>query len=170
MVADCSVRSRDTAHDTRPVVTGNAPLVWEEMIWGAMRAFCGRNRPVFGSRFVLSGANPPASVAQVKAKALAYTPGIRRHSLSTASIRFGTPEISPMKVMIGQSVRDDRVPRRTSNALGGARTFDAEAGPNTRRWPRRSTRAPTLSETPPSFARGHLSRDDRPPAARRAWG
>ena len=50
-----------------PVVTGNcngnSPLVWDETMLGAMRAFCRRNQPVLCSPFVLGGANTPASTA-----------------------------------------------------------------------------------------------------------
>jgi len=137
--------------DTHPVVTGNcngnSPLVWDETMLGAMRAFCRRNQPVLCSPFVLGGANTPASVpatvAQLNAEALsalAYTQIIRRgcpaiygHYLSTVSMRSGapmagTPEISLMNFMIGQMARHYGVPWRTSNTLGGAKTFDAQAG------------------------------------------
>lgn len=40
----------------------------------------------------------------------------------------GTPEISLMNFMIGQMARYYDVPWRTSNTLGGAKTFDAQAG------------------------------------------
>ena len=50
--------------DSHPVVTGNcngnSPLVWDETMLGAMRAFCKRNQPVLCSPFVLGGANTPA--------------------------------------------------------------------------------------------------------------
>ena len=137
--------------DTHPVVTGNcngnSPLVWDETMLGAMRAFCRRNQPVLCSPFVLGGANTPAStaatVAQLNAEALsalAYTqiirkgcPAIYGHYLSTVSMKSGapmagTPEISLMNFMIGQMARYYRVPWRTSNTLGGAKTFDAQAG------------------------------------------
>ena len=52
--------------DTHPVVTGNcngnSPLVWDETMLGAMRAFCRRNQPVLCSPFVLGGANTPAAL------------------------------------------------------------------------------------------------------------
>ena len=137
--------------ETHPVVTGNcngnSPLVWDETMLGAMRAFCRRNQPVLCSPFVLGGANTPASVpatvAQLNAEALsalAYTQIIRRgapaiygHYLSTVSMKSGapmagTPEISQMNFMIGQMARHYGVPWRTSNTLGGAKTFDAQAG------------------------------------------
>ena len=137
--------------ETHPVTTGNcngnSPLVWDETMLGAMRAFCKRNQPVLCSPFVLGGANTPASVpasvAQLNAEALsalAYTQVIRRgapaiygHYLSTVSMRSGapmagTPEISLMNFMIGQMARHYGVPWRTSNTLGGAKTFDAQAG------------------------------------------
>lgn len=137
--------------DTHPVVTGNcngnSPLVWDETMLGAMRAFCKRNQPVLCSPFVLGGANTPASVpasvAQLNAEALsalAYTqvvrkgcPAIYGHYLSTVSMKSGapmagTPEISLMNFMIGQMARFYGVPWRTSNTLGGAKTFDAQAG------------------------------------------
>ena len=136
---------------THAVVTGNcngnSPLVWDEVMLGAMRAFCRRNQPVLCSPFVLGGANTPAStapaVAQLNAEALsalAYTqvvrkgcPAIYGHYLSTVSMASGapmagTPEISLMNFMIGQMARHYKVPWRTSNTLGGAKTFDAQAG------------------------------------------
>ena len=110
--------------DSHPVVTGNcngnSPLVWDETMLGAMRAFCRRNQPVLCSPFVLGGANTPASVAPTVAQlnaealsALAYTQVIRKgapaiygHYLSTVSMKSGapmagTPEISLMNFMIG---------------------------------------------------------------------
>lgn len=137
--------------ETHPVVTGNcngnSPLVWDETMLGAMRAFSRRNQPVLCSPFVLGGANTPASVApsvaQLNAEALsalAYTQVIRKgapaiygHYLSTVSMKSGapmagTPEISLMNFMIGQMARYYDVPWRSSNTLGGAKTFDAQAG------------------------------------------
>ena len=137
--------------ETHAVVTGNcngnSPLVWDETMLGAMRAFNRRNQPVLCSPFVLGGANTPAStaaaVAQLNAEALsalAYTQVVRRgcpaiygHYLSTVSMQSGapmagTPEISLMNFMIGQMARFYDVPWRTSNTLGGAKTFDAQSG------------------------------------------
>ena len=126
---------------------GNSPLVWDETMLGAMRAFCRRNQPVLCSPFVLGGANTPASVAPTVAQlnaealsALAYTqvvrkgaPAIYGHYLSTVSMKSGapmagTPEISLMNYMIGQMARHYGIPWRSSNTLGGAKTFDAQAG------------------------------------------
>lgn len=126
---------------------GNSPLVWDEVMLSAMRAFNKRNQPVLCSPFVLGGANTPAStapaVAQLNAEALsalAYTqlvnkgcPAIYGHYLSTVSMASGapmagTPEISLMNFMIGQMARFYDIPWRTSNTLGGAKTFDAQAG------------------------------------------
>lgn len=147
----CDILFGEGFIDTHPVVTGNcngnSPLVWDEVMLGAMRAFCKRNQPVLCSPFVLGGANTPAStapaVAQLNAEALsalAYTqvvnagcPAIYGHYLSTVSMKSGapmagTPEISLMNFMIGQMARYYDVPWRTSNTLGGAKTFDAQAG------------------------------------------
>ena len=147
----CAILFGDDFIDTHPVVTGNcngnSPLVWDETMLGALRAFCKRNQPVLCSPFVLGGANTPASVpatvAQLNAEALsalAYTqvvrkgaPAIYGHYLSTVSMKSGapmagTPEISLMNFMIGQMARFYGVPWRTSNTLGGAKTFDAQAG------------------------------------------
>ncbi|MEO1680368.1 MAG: trimethylamine methyltransferase family protein [Pseudomonadota bacterium] len=126
---------------------GNSPLVWDETMLSAMRAFNRRNQPVLCSPFVLGGANTPAStaatVAQLNAEALsalAYTqvvrkgcPAIYGHYLSTVSMASGapmagTPEISLMNFTIGQMARHYGVPWRTSNTLGGAKTLDAQAG------------------------------------------
>ncbi|MBX2868909.1 MAG: trimethylamine methyltransferase family protein [Acidiferrobacterales bacterium] len=137
--------------DSHPVVTaninGNSPLVWDETMLGALRAFIRHNQPVLCSPFVLGGANTPAStvpaVAQLNAEALsalAYSqvvrkgaPAIYGHYLSTVSMQSGapmagTPEISLMNFMIGQMARYYDIPWRTSNTLGGAKTFDAQAG------------------------------------------
>ena len=137
--------------EAHPVVTGNcnanSPLVWDETMLGAMRAFNRRNQPVLCSPFVLGGANTPASVAPTVAQlnaealsALAYTQVIRRgcpaiygHYLATVSMRSGapmagTPEISLMNFMIGQMARYYDVPWRSSTTLGGAKIFDAQAG------------------------------------------
>ncbi|WP_346907479.1 trimethylamine methyltransferase family protein [uncultured Roseibium sp.] len=147
----CSILFGADFMETHPVVTGNcnanSPLVWDETMLGAMRAFNRRNQPVLCSPFVLGGANTPASVAPTVAllnaealSALAYTQVIRKgcpaiygHYLSTVSMRSGAPmagmpEISQMNFMIGQMARFYDVPWRTSSALGGAKTFDAQAG------------------------------------------
>ena len=147
----CAILFGDEFMENNPVTTGNcngnSPLVWDETMLGAMRALCRRNQPVLCSPFVLGGANTPASVpasvAQLNAEALsglAYTQVIRRgcpaiygHYLSTVSMKSGapmagTPEISLMNFMIGQMALYYGVPWRTSNTLGGAKTFDAQAG------------------------------------------
>ena len=147
----CAILFAEDFLETHPVVTGhcngNSPLVWDETMLSAMRAFNRRNQPVLCSPFVLGGANTPAStvpaVAQLNAEALsalAYTqvvrkgcPAIYGHYLSTVSMQSGapmagTPEISHMNFMIGQMARYYDVPWRTSNTLGGAKTLDAQAG------------------------------------------
>lgn len=147
----CAILFGDDFLEEHPVVTGNcnanSPLVWDEVMLGAMRAFVRRNQPVLCSPFVLGGANTPASVvptvAQLNAEALsalAYTqvvrkgaPAIYGHYLATVSMQSGapmagTPEISLMNFMIGQLARHYDVPWRTSNTLGGSKIFDAQAG------------------------------------------
>jgi trimethylamine--corrinoid protein Co-methyltransferase len=147
----CAILFGEEYLETHPVCTGNcngnSPLVWDETMLGALRAFSKRNQPILCSPFVLGGANTPASVAptvaQLNAEALsclAYTqvvrkgaPAIYGHYLSTVSMKSGapmagTPEISLMNFMIGQMARFYDVPWRTSNTLGGAKTFDAQAG------------------------------------------
>ncbi len=137
--------------EENPVVTGNvngnSPLVWDETMLSALRAFAKRKQVVLISPFVLGGANTPAStvpaVVQLNAEALsclAYSqivragaPVIYGHYLSTVSMKSGapmagTPEISLMNFMIGQMARYYDLPWRTSNTLGGAKTFDAQAG------------------------------------------
>ncbi|MGA9410292.1 MAG: trimethylamine methyltransferase family protein [Roseobacter sp.] len=147
----CAILFGEEFLESHPVVTGNcngnSPLVWDETMLGALRAFSRRNQPVLCSPFVLGGANTPASVAPTVAQlnaealsALAYTQVIRKgapaiygHYLSTVSMKSGapmagTPEISLMNFMIGQMARFYGVPWRTSTTLGGAKTFDAQAG------------------------------------------
>jgi trimethylamine--corrinoid protein Co-methyltransferase len=147
----CAILFGEEFLQTHPVTTGNingnSPLVWDETMLGAMRAFAKYNQPVLCSPFVLGGANTPASVVpavvQLNAEALsglAYTqlvrkgtPAIYGHYLSTVSMSSGapmagTPEISLMNFLIGQMARFYEVPWRTSSNLGGAKTFDAQAG------------------------------------------
>ena len=147
----CAVLFGDAYLEDHAVVVGNcngnSPLVWDETMLSAMRAFNRRNQPVLCSPFVLGGANTPAStvptVAQLNAEALsalAYTqvtrkgcPAIYGHYLSTVSMQSGapmagTPEISLMNFMIGQMARYYKIPWRTSNTLGGAKTLDAQSG------------------------------------------
>ncbi len=147
----CAILFGKDFMENHAVVTGNcngnSPLVWDEVMLGAMREFSKRNQPVLCSPFVLGGANTPASVAPTVAQlnaealsALAYTQVIRKgapaiygHYLSTVSMRSGapmagTPEISLMNFMIGQMARYYNVPWRSSSNLGGAKTFDAQAG------------------------------------------
>ena len=151
VMAMCDILFGNDFIDDHPVVTGNcngnSPLVWDETMLGAMRAFCRRKQPVLCSPFVLGGANTPASIAPAVAQlnaealsALAYTqvikkgsPAIYGHYLSTVSMKSGapmagTPEISLMNMMVGQMARFYDIPWRTSNTLGGAKTFDAQAG------------------------------------------
>ena len=147
----CTILFGEEFMDDHPVTTGNcngnSPLVWDETMLGAMRAFSRRNQPVLCSPFVLGGANTPssvpASVAQLNAEALsalAYTqvirtgaPAVYGHYLSTVSMKSGapmagTPEISLMNFMIGQMARHYGIPWRTSNTLGGSKVLDAQAG------------------------------------------
>lgn len=147
----CAILFGANVMETTPVTTGNAncnsPLLWDETMLAAIRAFSSRNQPIICSPFALGGANTPASaaptVAQLNAEALAglaYTQVIRKgspaiygHFLATVSMKSGapmagTPEISLMNFMIGQLARHYGVPWRSSNLLGGAKTFDAQAG------------------------------------------
>ena len=147
----CAILFGEDFMETHAVVVGNcngnSPLVWDETMLSAMRAFNRRNQPVLCSPFVLGVANTPAStvptVAQLNAEALsalAYTqvvrpgcPAIYGHYLSTVSMQSGapmagTPEISLMNFMIGQMARHYGIPWRTSNTLGGAKTLDAQSG------------------------------------------
>lgn len=147
----CRILFGEEYMESHPVVTGNinanSPLVWDQVMLSALRAFSSHNQPVLCSPFVMAGANTPASVApavaQLNAEALsglAYTQIVRRgapaiygHYLSTVSMKSGapmagTPEISLMNAIIGQLARHYRVPWRTSNTLGGSKLFDAQAG------------------------------------------
>lgn len=62
----CAILFGEDFLEDHPVTTGNcngnSPLVWDETMLGAMRAFCKRKQPVLCSPFVLGGANTPASV------------------------------------------------------------------------------------------------------------
>ena len=85
----CAILFGEEFLEHNAVVTGNcngnSPLVWDETMLSAMRAFNRRNQPVLCSPFVLGGANTPAStvpsVAQLNAEALsalAYTQVVRK--------------------------------------------------------------------------------------------
>jgi len=147
----CDILFGSSYLESNPVVTGNcngnSPLVWDEVMLGALRAFSKRNQPILCSPFVLGGANTPSSIAPTVAQlnaealsALAYTqiirkgsPAIYGHYLSTVSMKSGapmsgTPEISLMNFMVGQMARYYKIPWRTSNTLGSSKTFDAQAG------------------------------------------
>jgi trimethylamine--corrinoid protein Co-methyltransferase len=55
----CAILFGEAFMEQNPVTTGNcngnSPLVWDETMLGAMRAFCRRNQPVLCSPFVLGG-------------------------------------------------------------------------------------------------------------------
>ena len=59
-MAMCKILFGETFLENNAVVTGNingnSPLVWDETMLGAMRAFCAHNQPVLCSPFVLGGA------------------------------------------------------------------------------------------------------------------
>ena len=81
---------------------GNSPLVWDETMLSAMRAFNRRNQPVLCSPFVLGGANTPAStapaVAQLNAEALsalAYTQVSEKVALPFTVTTFRPYRCSP---------------------------------------------------------------------------
>lgn len=132
-------------------MTGNSPLVWDETMLGAMRAFCRRNQPVLCSPFGLGGANTPASarpaVAQLNAEALSALantqvirkecPAIHGHYLSTVSMKSGapmaaTPEISLINFMMARWHVSSACPDAPPTSWAALR-------PSTRR---RATRAP----------------------------
>ena len=105
VMAMCEILFGADVMEETPVTTGNcngnSPLVWDETMLSAMRAFVKRRQPVLCSPFVLGGANTPASVAPAVAQlnaealsALAYTQVIRKgapaiygHYLSTVRVR-----------------------------------------------------------------------------------
>lgn len=113
----CAILFGEEILETHPVVTGNcnsnSPLVWDETILSAMRAFNRLNQPVLCSPFILGGANTPAStaaaVAQLNAEALsalAYTQVVRKgcpaiyghylgheHTLATFKEAFFMPRL-----------------------------------------------------------------------------
>ena len=93
----CALLFRADYMEDHAVVTGNcngnSPLVWDETMLGALRAFAKRNQPILCSPFVLGGANTPASVAptvaQLNAEALsclAYTQVVRKAHLQFMGI------------------------------------------------------------------------------------
>ena len=69
----CAILFGEEYLESHPVATGNcngnSPLVWDETMLGAMRAFCRRNQPVLCSPFVLGGANTPASTRRFSCSA-----------------------------------------------------------------------------------------------------
>jgi trimethylamine--corrinoid protein Co-methyltransferase len=128
------------------LVNCNSPLVWDETMLGALKAYARANQAVIISPFVLAGANTPASamgaVAQLNAEALAGiafaqlcrpgAPMIYGHFLAAVSMKSGapmagTPELAFMNYAIGQLARKYRLPLRSSGMLCGAKTVDAQA-------------------------------------------
>src|SRR5690606_21587870 len=63
----CRILFGEEYMESHPVVTGNisanSPLVWDQVMLSALRAFSSHNQPVLCSPVVMAGANTPASVA-----------------------------------------------------------------------------------------------------------
>lgn len=129
------------------IINGNSPLVWDETMLDALKVYARTNQAALITPFILAGASTPlsliGSITQMNAEALAgiafaqllrpgcpmiYGQAAFTVSMQTGAPVVGTPEISHMQFIAGQLARRYRLPWRTSGAMSGAKTFDAQAG------------------------------------------
>lgn len=124
----------------------NSPLVFDDIMMGAMEVYAKHNQACIVSPFIVGGAMAPVSVAgtltQVLAEAMA---GIAYNQLCNAGApvifgafvssidmnsgapTFGTPEASKILYGAGQLARRLNLPFRSGGALCGSKLPDAQA-------------------------------------------
>ena len=129
------------------IINGNSPLVWDETMLDALKVYALANQAALVTPFILAGASTPLSligaITQMNAEALAgiafaqllrpgcpmvYGQAAFTVSMLTGAPVVGTPEISHMQFIAGQLARRYRLPWRTSGAMSGSKSFDAQAG------------------------------------------
>ncbi len=124
----------------------NSPLVYDDIMSGALKAYARANQSVVVSPFILGGAmgpvTQPALLAQAHAEAMAgiaLTQLVRRGApvvygnflttmnLKTGAPTFGTPEANLSTFAIGQLCRRLNLPLRCGGQLTAAKISDGQA-------------------------------------------
>jgi len=136
--------------DTHCVIQGNinvnSPLVFDEIMTGALKAYSKANQGIVLSPFILGGAmgpvTQPALIAQAHAEAMVgialsqlVRPGapvvygnfLTTLNLKTGAPTFGTPEAVLATYAIGQLCRRLDLPLRCGGYLTAAKTADGQA-------------------------------------------
>jgi len=128
------------------LVNINSPLVFDEVMMGALEVFANNNQASIVSPFIVGGAMSPVTVAgtltQVLAEAMcgiAYSqlvkPGapvifgafVASIDMNSGAPTFGTPEASKILYGAGQLARRLNLPFRSGGALCGSKLPDAQA-------------------------------------------
>jgi len=128
------------------LVNINSPLVFDEVMMGALEVFASNNQASIVSPFIVGGAMSPVSVAgtltQVLAEAMAgvaYSQLVKAGSpvifgafvasidMNSGAPTFGTPEASKIIYGAGQLARRLNLPFRSGGALCGSKLPDAQS-------------------------------------------
>jgi trimethylamine--corrinoid protein Co-methyltransferase len=124
----------------------NSPMVFDDIMMGAMEVYAENNQACIVSPFIVGGAMAPVSVAgtltQVLAEALAGVaynqlckPGapvimgafVASIDMNSGAPTFGTPEASKILYGAGQLARRLNLPFRSGGSLCGSKLPDAQA-------------------------------------------
>ena len=124
----------------------NSPMVFDDIMMGAMEVYAENNQACIVSPFIVGGAMAPVSVAgtltQVLAEALAGVaynqlcrPGapvimgafVTSIDMNSGAPTFGTPEASKILYGAGQLARRLNLPFRSGGSLCGSKLPDAQA-------------------------------------------
>ena len=127
-------------------VNVNSPLVWDNTMTGALRAYASANQAPVVVPFILGGAMGPVTMAGAIAQAHAEvlvgvalgqltrpgSPVIYGNFLSSMALRsgsptFGTPEPALGSLIVGQLARRVNLPLRCSGAFTSSKLADAQA-------------------------------------------
>ena len=127
-------------------VNVNSPLVWDNTMTGALRAYAAANQAPVVVPFILGGAMGPVTMAGAIAQAHAEvlvgvalgqltrpgSPVIYGNFLSSMALRsgsptFGTPEPALGSLIVGQLARRVNLPLRCSGAFTSSKLPDAQA-------------------------------------------
>jgi trimethylamine---corrinoid protein Co-methyltransferase len=128
------------------LINANSPLVWDESMLGAARAYAEANQAVLMTPFILAGAMSPATVAgaatQTLAESLAgmaYVQLVRpgapvvfgsfasSMSMQSGAPTFGTPEPALVLYILAACARRLGVPFRSGGSLTASKVPDAQA-------------------------------------------
>ncbi len=124
----------------------NSPLVYDEAMSGALRAYSEANQCPVVVPFVLGGATGPVTIAGCIAQSLAEvmvgvalgqlvrpgSPAVFGNFTTTVNLRagapsFGTPESAAASYVVGQLARRFNVPLRCSGGFTSSQSVDAQA-------------------------------------------